>query len=548
VPVGQAATAVAVNAAGTCIINTHGQVECWGTNKGGRLGLGAIVEASPPTVVTLPANAAHLAFGQINGCAILVDGRLYCWGENTGNAGAVTSDVPVAVDLGDELAVSVKRSNAGGCVETSLDRVYCWGGSADAFRLGTPGYYLTPHPSKISDGQRLWTISRDSSASCSVSNSGTMSCTGEEVTRLSPEPSPAATAVKSLSVKGTRSCAVLEDDTVRCWGRKPGTWLGLADTDTFTQTAGIWTVPNLRGISAVEPYGGALDQAGKLYGWGDNLFGQIGDGTTESKATPTLLTLAPPSVVEIRRSGGHGCVRDAAGYVYCWGRNESSQCSGLSMSVQQPTLVPDLSGVVQLATGSDHSCALKDDGTVWCWGANAYAQVAASTGIVTTPMQIQGLSEIVALSAEAWWSCALSRAGQVYCWGMIQGDTSVPTSYRVSDGPVSGIKQAVQLEVGDSSACALESSGELLCWGANLLGELGAGTTDNSFRQAQPVLGLANVTLFGVGESFACAVLKGGQGYCWGADRGEARLGDLSTLDPAPVSGIGDTPWSVGDW
>src|SRR5207245_5107257 len=123
--------------------------------------------------------------------------------------------------------------------------------------------------------------------------------------------------------------------------------------------------------------------AGAAYCWGDNGFGQLGDGTTTSQSSPVLVQ-APPGVSFAAVTGGvaHTCGVTAAGIAYCWGRNLEGQLGdGTTMNRLTPVPVQAPAGVSFAAVGAGdfHTCGVTATGAAYCWGANGSGQLGDGT-------------------------------------------------------------------------------------------------------------------------------------------------------------------------
>ncbi len=161
-----------------------------------------------------------------------------------------------------------------------------------------------------------------------------------------------------------------------------------------------------------------LTKTGKVLCWGPNAGGQLGqggpDGSNHMKPTvvPDL-----SGVVEVRAGTGYSCARMTDGSVRCWGDNKWGQLGdGSAVAKYTPTVVPGVTGVAALAlpnsTGglSAHTCALKTDGTVWCWGSNQYGQLGDGTTVdKLTPTQVLGISDAKMIDVSDWDSFAIKK-------------------------------------------------------------------------------------------------------------------------------------------
>jgi alpha-tubulin suppressor-like RCC1 family protein len=275
--------------------------------------------------------------------------------------------------------------------------------------------------------------------------------------------------------------------------------------------------------------------------WGDNVFGQLGDGSdVEARSRPVAVSGLGSGVRAIAAGTFFSCaVADDDG-ARCWGDNEHSQLGdGTTIDERAtPVAVSGLStGVEAIAAGDEHACALLDGGGVKCWGSNGEGELGdGTTRNRRTPVAVSGLSAgVQAISAGDSHTCALLDSGGVQCWGDNEdgqlGDGTRKS--RPTPTPVSGLARGVRaIAAGDSHTCALRDSG-VACWGLNEDGELGDGTTTK--RSTLPVSvtglpgGLRSITA-GSDSFHTCAVLTDGGVRCWG-DNDRGQLGDGTTVN-----------------
>jgi len=304
---------------------------------------------------------------------------------------------------------------------------------------------------------------------------------------------------------------------------------------------------------------------------GGNYFGQLGDGTYyTNRTTPTLVAngaMANIGVTAVAAGERHTCALKG-GKVYCWGLNYNGQLGdGTTTQRITPTLVADgemgNSGVTAVAAGFFHTCALKG-GKVYCWGYNYVGQLGdGTTTDRTTPTLVEdgamGNSGVTAVAAGEVHTCAL-KGGKVYCWGLNSSNQLGASSSQMCDGlPCSTIPLKVAdgemvnsgvtaVAAGNNHTCALKG-GKVYCWGGNYFGQLGDGTATD-FR-ATPTL-VANGAM---GNSGVSAVAAGGYHtlglkdttclFAWGRnDYGQ--LGDgTTTSSNTPVQVSGGCGWGI---
>jgi alpha-tubulin suppressor-like RCC1 family protein len=506
----------------SCALTTTGAVMCWGENGYGQLGDGTTTDrATPVTVTGLSGGVAAVGAGRNFSCALTVDGGVKCWGDSSygqlGNGTTTESLTPVDVTgltIG-VAALSVGRNFA--CALTTVGGVKCWGQDSNG-QLGDGG-------------------SADQSTPVAVSG--------------------LSTGVESVAAAGHHTCAVTIAGAAMCWGYNEFGQLGDGTVDTPRRTPAAVTGLT-SGVIAVT--GGtnstcALTTAGGVKCWGQNVYGQIGDGASVLRMTPTAVTGLTSGVVAIKAGFTHACAVLGSGALWCWGENADGQIGdGTSITPRRtPTAVTGLGGdVATAALGEGHTCALAAGGGVTCWGRNASGQLGdSSTTGRLTPVGVAGLTGGGSVAAPGarqvapggFFACALTNAGGVECWG----DNSSgqlghgTTTERHSPVPVHGLSGGVvAVTAGSTHACALTGSGGVKCWGDNTYGQLGNGTTTDSLTPVD-VSGLTSgVAAVESGRAHVCAVTTSGALKCWGYN-GDGQIGDNSTANrslPTDVTGL----------
>ncbi|MEW6684219.1 MAG: HYR domain-containing protein, partial [Nitrospirota bacterium] len=292
----------------------------------------------------------------------------------------------------------------------------------------------------------------------------------------------------------------------------------------------------------------ALLADGTVHCWGDNTYGKLGDGTNAPFSTVPVSVSGMSTATTIAAGVAHTCALLADGTVHCWGDNTYGELGdGMNTPLSNvPVSVSGISTATAIATGAFHTCALLADGTVHCWGDNTYGELGdgMNTPLSNVPVSVSGISTATAIAAGYDHTCALLADGTVHCWGRNgDGQLGDGTNAPFSTVPVSvsGISTATAIAAGDLHTCALTSDGTVECWGQNFYGQLGDGTNAPSAVPVS-VSGISTATAIATGQLHTCALLADGTVTCWGYN-GSGRLGDgTNAPSNTPVSVSGMTP------
>ena len=174
------------------------------------------------------------------------------------------------------------------------------------------------------------------------------------------------------------TCAILDDGSVSCWGEggtgRLGT--GASNTNEFspTPTSTLGTGRTAVAISSGRAHTCAILDDGSVSCWGEGYDGQLGNGGTSDKTTPTPTSSLGTGRIAVAISSGraHTCVTLDDGSVSCWGKGGSGRLGNGGLSdVNTPTLTSSLGTgriAVAISSGEYHTCVILDDGSVSCWG------------------------------------------------------------------------------------------------------------------------------------------------------------------------------------
>ena len=297
----------------------------------------------------------------------------------------------------------------------------------------------------------------------------------------------------------------------------------------------------------------AIGEDGRAYGWGTNVQGRVGDGTTENRLSPVLLDAASLAFTQVAAGNAHSLGLTSDGDVYAWGAGTQGKLGdGTTLEHHSPTLasaLPADKNFVQVDAGKFHSLALADDGQIFGWGANSRGQLGNGTtvdasipSVATTPEGVSfvqvagGEQHTIALAADGGvYAAGYNSSGQLGTGDTASSSTFVPVAF---GGVLLEGAKIVDIAAGESSfSLALADTGVIYAWGANSNGQLGNGSTTNSLVPVAVTApeGVAFAS-FDAGRNWSIARSTDGRVFAWGNNRygqlgnGEAGTGVTSAL------------------
>ncbi len=331
--------------------------------------------------------------------------------------------------------------------------------------------------------------------------------------------------------------------------------LGAGSSATSTQTPIAVSIP--AGTDVVQVAAGqydsyALTRAGGVLAWGRGSSGALGDGNTNDSAVPVPVQL-PAGVVATKIAAGTGfaLALTSDGKIYAWGDDTTGELgNGTQSNTGSPTPVqvslPDSATVTDISAGEGFAVALTNLGAVFAWGDNGTGQLGdGTTTMRTTPVgvDVPGGSAVTSVGAGADDGYAVTGAGGVLAWGAGSAGQLGNGGQTSSAAPAyvtlpSGISVR-SVTGGGGYALAVTTSGGLLAWGGGGNGDLGTGNTANQLTAVTvPFPTGVVISSATAGSGFSAAVTSSGADYAWGLnDFGQ--LGDATTttrLSPVAVA------------
>ena len=343
-----------------------------------------------------------------------------------------------------------------------------------------------------------------------------------------PIPAPIDGSLKfaSLTAGDLHSCGLTSAGAAYCWGLntqgQAGTGFSSNEGDGSPRAVvGGFT---FAGIYAGGSHSCGLQPNGSALCWGNNAGGQLGDASTVDRFSPAVVAGNHVFSTLSASTLAHTCAVTTAGAAYCWGFNQFGALGdGTTASRTSPTLVGGGIAFASVTTGGWHTCGLTPNGTAYCWGSGAHG--ALGNGSILdrgAPMAVSGGLVFSSIVAGLNHTCGLTvNDGLAYCWGEnIVGALGDGTNtQRNQPVAVSGQHDFTSLVAGERHICGNTGGSQTLCWGYNANGALGDGTLI-SRPSPVPLVSLLLFVKLAAGGYHTCGIVASGTTYCWGDNSG----------------------------
>jgi alpha-tubulin suppressor-like RCC1 family protein len=356
---------------------------------------------------------------------------------------------------------------------------------------------------------------------------------------------------KDIVAGGSFACALLENETVRCWGDSPRGQTGVnGAAQVLAPSVAVAGLSGVKAIGAGQAHACALTKAGKVFCWGNDAFGIVtGTSNTAPHPAPQEVTGFSSEVAQIVTMSDHACAITKASTLECWGNNGYGQVGVPGFDGGAP---PKVVGkptkallAVQNAGGAEEvTCAVRQAGDIHCFGRNFSGQLGRGVSDlephpVPAATAALGGSPVYIARGAGYHIFAILGDGRAFGWGSNARHAVSPADVTQVLTPTiyPDVSTAGEVAAGGYFTCIRRADNTVACWGDNATGQMGTtpGTTDAKTPQIIP--GLKNVTRVATSrDGFVCA-LDTGIVRCWGQNSaGQLGRGTKGSPDPVPAA------------
>jgi len=371
---------------------------------------------------------------------------------------------------------------------------------------------------------------------------------------------------------GAQAIVIDNANTIYAWGAN--SWGELGDnslvnrgTPVLVDTNGVLAGKNITSVARGSYFTVALAEDNQLYAWGNNTYGQFGNNTSDGSSSVAVEVdmtgvLAGKTITAISAGAYHTVALDSDGKVYAWGHNSYGQ---LGNNSNEPSSVPievDMSGllagktITAISAGQYFTLALDSNGKVYSWGRNNWGQLGINSQIDSNfPRSVVDTGVlsgkiITTLSAGEEYSLVLDSDGKAYSWGKNNygqlGDFSsltrkTPVNVFMYDMAMVPL-DFIEIAAGRTHSTALSSNNRAYTWGQNNVGQLGTASISNYTKRAvavdtsgvlldKDIIGIAS------GSGYSLVMDSDYNFYAWGHNYyGQLGNNDIGTNSFVPVS------------
>lgn len=488
-------------------IRSDGSLWAWGANESGQLGDGSAAEQRLAVPVLADKRFIAAAAGASHGVGIDEGGKLWAWGANEYG------------QLGD------------GSIESTLVPVPVPTAPATTFSAVSAGRF---HTLAVDTDGAVWAWGRN--------EYGQLGDGSTDPSLVPKKNTTIKTKVVAVAAGANHSLALDENGVAWAWGRNEKGELGIDSTGDRHAPVEVPASRAWTAIAAGERHSVALDEELWVWTWGDNEEGQLGAGTSAWSSAPLLVVRPvdqPLKGASIAAGGFHTLVVDEAGGVWAWGRNRFGELGVHVYGSNRPKQIDLETSFLTVSAGAFHSVALGGARSLWTWGDNTSGQL--GNGVRhqrLSPTAVAPGKKFSAVSAGSTHSLALDEEKLLWVWG--EGNSgALGLGFQTRALEPTQVSEERKFAAGLARAhytIALDEGGLVWAWGSNAFGVFGDGTKHSTWEPEQTVRGV-EFTSLSSSASQVLGIAAGGALWAWGANQ-RGSLGNGSTsesLEPVRI-------------
>jgi len=268
----------------------------------------------------------------------------------------------------------------------------------------------------------------------------------------------------------------------------------------------------------------AIKSDGSLWGWGNNWYGQIGDGTKGNDRLNPIKIM--DDVMQVSAGTNHTAAIKSDGSLWFWGDNYYGKVGDGPISGESVSIEDGISGgpvkimddVLQVSAGNYITAAIKNDGSLWILKTLDNEQTGDYETNEDRLKPVKIMDDVIQVSMGGYHTMVIKRDNSLWGWGHNSNGELGDGTTENKLNPVKIMDNVVQVSTSYWFTMAIKSDGSLWAWGRNKEGELGDGTTDDKLN---PVKIMDNVIRVSTGGNFTMAVKSDGSLWAWGLNRHE---------------------------
>ena len=442
------ATAVSTATSRACAIVEDGRVRCWGAPRWG----GQHVYDIPGLT-----GAVELAVGDTESCAALPGGELWCWGDAEYGLPRLRMEGAVAMAVDDNIA----------CGLSQRGQVRCWGRTIEDWHRYAEQFSRTQPAS----GAPPLTTAEDFPDSFDVGRF------------------PKAAGLELTSYH--KLCLLNSDGRVAC-----------VVEDLFSVLRGEQLSLRELGEEGVVELVSSHDHTcarkvdDRVHCWGDNTYGQLGDGSSTLREDPGPPVKGVEDALAVSVTQNLSCAATRGDEILCWGFDSSE---GLGRDIHHIHTVDSLKASSLAASGRS-TCVVDQRGQLQCWGSDMVEQVGITLAAAPQPLDLPIGTELRGMLA-SWNLCVLGSSGKLSCGSWQLNGPGQPPSFDVS------------LSLDNTQALTSTMSPTCVIAGRGRRGTLRCGADFSQFKAVGELRGVKAVS---AANMRVCVVQGGGRVSCFG--------------------------------